>query len=74
MGKLLECEYTGTETLTADQIRKALSGDYEGFRYFFENCLLIQDRDTRQYIHPKMNLGQQMIAKAIFKNVDKRTR
>lgn len=74
MGKLLECEYTGTETLTADQIRKALSGDYEGFKYFFENCLLIQDRDTRQYIHPKMNLGQQMIAKAIFKNVDKRTR
>lgn len=74
MAKLLECEYTGTETLTADQIRQALSGDYEGFKYFFENCILIQDRDTRQYIHPKMNLGQQMIAKAIFKNVDKKTR
>ena len=74
MGKILECEYTGDETLTADQIRLALSGDYEGFKYFFENCLLIQDRDTRQYIHPKMNIGQQMIAKAIFKNVDKKTR
>ena len=74
MPKILECEYTGTETLTPDQIRQALSGDYEGFKYFFENCLLIQDRDTRQYIHPKMNLGQQMIAKAIFKNVDKKTR
>ena len=74
MPKILECEYTGTETLTADQIRLALSGDYEGFKYFFENCLLIQDRDTRQYIHPKMNIGQQMIAKAIFKNVDKKTR
>lgn len=74
MAKLLECEYTGTEPLSADQIRKALSGDYEGFKYFFENCLLIQDRDTRQYIHPKMNLGQQMIAKAIFKNVDKKNR
>lgn len=74
MGKLLECEYTGDETLSPDQIRLALSGDYEGFKYFFENCLLIQDRDTRQYIHPKMNLGQQMIAKAIFKNVDKNTR
>ena len=74
MGKLLECEYTGTETLTSDQIRQALSGDYEGFKYFFENCLLIQDRDTRQYIHPKMNIGQQMIAKAIFKNVDKKNR
>ena len=74
MPKILECEYTGDEALTADQIRKALSGDYEGFKYFFENCLLIQDRDTRQYIHPKMNVGQQMIAKAIFKNVDKKTR
>lgn len=74
MGKILECEYAGDETMTADQIRQALSGDYEGFKYFFENCLLIQDRDTRQYIHPKMNLGQQMIAKAIFKNVDKETR
>ena len=74
MGKILENEYQGTDSLTADQIRQALSGDYEGFKYFFENCLLIQDRDTRQYIHPKMNLGQQMIAKAIFKNVDKKTR
>ena len=74
MAKLLSCEYTGTETLTPDQIRMALSGDYEGFKYFFENCLLIQDRDTRQYIHPKMNVGQQMIAKAIFKNVDKKNR
>lgn len=74
MPKLVECEYTGTETLTPDQIRQALSGDYDGFKYFFENCLLIQDRDTRQYIHPKMNVGQQMIAKAIFKNVDKKTR
>lgn len=74
MAKVLGCEYTGTEPLTTDQIRLALSGDYEGFKYFFENCLLIQDRDTRQYIHPVMNAGQQMIAKAIFKNVDKKTR
>lgn len=74
MAKILENEYQGTDVLTADQIRRALSGDYDGFKYFFENCLLIQDRDTRQYVHPKMNLGQQMIAKAIFKNVDKKTR
>lgn len=74
MAKILENEYQGSDVLTADQIRRALSGDYEGFKYFFENCLLIQDRDTRQYIHPKMNVGQQMIAKAIFKNVDKKTR
>lgn len=74
MAKILENEYQGDETLTPDQIRLALSGDYEGFKYFFENCLLIQDRDTRQYIHPTMNAGQQMIAKAIFKNVDKNTR
>lgn len=74
MAKIVENEYTGNDPLTSDQIRLALSGDYEGFKYFFENCLLIQDRDTRQYIHPKMNLGQQMIAKAIFKNVDKKNR
>lgn len=74
MAVKVENAYTGTDTLTPDQIRRALSGDYEGFKYFFENCLLIQDRDTRQYIHPKMNVGQQMIAKAIFKNVDKKNR
>lgn len=74
MGKLLENEYQGVDVLTADQIRQALSGDYDGFKYFFENCLLIQDRDTRQYIHPQMNTGQKMIAKAIFKNVDKKNR
>lgn len=74
MAKIVLNEYQGSDVLTADQIRRALSGDYDGFKYFFENCLLIQDRDTRQYIHPEMNLGQQMIAKAIFKNVDKKTR
>lgn len=74
MSKIVENEYTGTETLTPEQIRLALAGNYDGFKYFFENCLLIQDRDTRQYIHPKMNIGQQMIAKAIFKNVDRKTR
>lgn len=74
MAKIVLNEYQGSDVLTADQIRRALSGDYDGFKYFFENCLLIQDRDTRQYIHPKMNVGQQMIAKAIFKNVDKKTR
>lgn len=67
-------EYTGTDTLTPDQIRLALSGDYEGFKYYFENCLLLQDRDTRQYIHPKMNKGQEMIAKTIMRYVDKKTR
>ena len=74
MAKVLECEYTGTDILTADQIRRALSGDYEGFKYYFENCLLLQDRDTRQYIHPTMNPGQEMIAKTIMGYVDKNTR
>lgn len=74
MGKLVENAYTGTDTLTPDQIRKALSGDYEGFKYYFENCLLLQDRDTRQYIHPKMNKGQEMIAKTIMSYVDRNTR
>lgn len=67
-------EYTGTDTLTPDQIRKALSGDYEGFKYYFENCLLIQDRDTRQFVHPILNEGQKMIAKTIMSYVDKDTR
>lgn len=66
--------YTGTDTLTPDQIRRALSGDYEGFKYYFENCLLLQDRDTRQFIHPKMNKGQEMIARSIMGYVDKNTR
>ena len=73
MAKLVENAYTGTDTLTADQIRKALSGDYDGFKYYFENCLLL-DRDTRQYIHPKMNKGQGMIARTIMSYVDKNTR
>ena len=74
MGKILENEYSGDEQMTADQIRQALSGDYEGFKYFFENCLLLQDRDTRQFIHPKMNKGQEMIAQTIMSYVDKKTR
>ena len=74
MGKILENEYTGTDSLTADQIRKALSGDYEGFKYYFENCLLLQDRDTRQYIHAKLNEGQKIMAKTIMRLVDKNTR
>ena len=74
MAVAVENNYTGTDTLSPDQIRKALSGDYEGFKYYFENCLLLQDRDTRQFIHPKMNKGQEMIAKTIMGYVDKNTR
>lgn len=74
MAKLVDNEYTGTDTLTPDQIRKALSGDYGGFKYYFENCLLLQDRDTRQFIHAKLNTGQQMIAKTVMRLVDKNTR
>lgn len=74
MGKIVENGYTGGDALTPDQIRKALSGDYEGFKYYFENCLYIQDRDTRQYIHPVLNMGQQMIAKTIMSYVAKETR
>lgn len=74
MAKVVENGYTGNETLSADQIKMALSGNYEGFKYYFENCLLIQDRDTRQFIHPTLNLGQQMIAKTVMTLVDKNTR
>lgn len=75
MPKALENHYQEDFThLTNDQIRKALSGDFEGFKYFFENCMLLQDKITRQYVHPKMNKGQEMIAKTIFSYIDKKTR
>lgn len=74
MAKLLENEYQGSDLLTPEQIRLALSGDFEGFKYFFENCMLIQDRDTRQYVYPEMNAGQELIAKTIMSYVDKETR
>ena len=74
MGKILVNDYQSDEPLSNDQIRQALSGDFDGFKYFFENCMLIQDRDTRQFIHPVMNDGQKMIAKTILSYVDKDTR
>lgn len=75
MGKILQNEYPRSELkLTADQIRAAVTGDFDGFKYFFENCMVLQDRDTRQIIHPKMNKGQEMIARTILGYVDKRTR
>lgn len=74
MGKILQNDYQLNDTLTKDQIKRALSGDFDGFKYFFENCMLLQDRDTRQYIHPKMNRGQEMIARTILGYVDKETR
>lgn len=74
MPKLVENGYTGTDTIGADQIRLALSGDYDGFKYYFENCLLIQDRDTRQFIHPKLNKGQELIARTVMGYVDRNTR
>ena len=66
--------YTGKNSLSSGQIRMALTGDYAGFKYYFENCLMLQDRDTRQFVHPKMNKGQEMIAKTIMGYVDKNTR
>lgn len=74
MPKQLPNEYQGNEILTADQIRMALTGDFDGFKYFFENCMLIQDRDTRQYIYPTMNKGQELIARTILSYVAKDTR
>ena len=78
MPKKLENEYTLNEPnysqLSNDEIRRALAGDFEGFKFFFENCMLMQDRDTRQFIHPKMNKGQEMIAKTIFQYIARETR
>lgn len=74
MGKILENDYQLDDALTNDQIKRALSGDFAGFKYFFENCMLLQDRDTRQYVHPKMNKGQELIARTILSYVAKDTR
>ncbi len=74
MSRLVENEYPVDETLSPDQIRMALTGDFDGFKYFFENCMMLQDRDTRQYIHPIMNRGQELIARTILGYVDKNTR
>lgn len=74
MAKQLDCEYPTDEILEALQIRRALSGDFEGFKYYFENCVYMQDRDTRQMIHPTMNKGQELIAKTILSYVAKETR
>lgn len=74
MAKLVPNEYQGYRALTNDDIRKALTGDFDGFKYFFENCMLIQDRDTRQYINPVMNAGQELIARTILSYVAKETR
>ena len=30
-------DYTGNDAMTASEIRQALSGDYDGFKYYFEN-------------------------------------
>ena len=36
--------------------------------------MVLQDRDTRQYVHPEMNAGQEMIARTILSYVDKNSR
>lgn len=75
MGKLLQSEYQlDYEPLTPEQLKKALSGDLEGFRYWFENCFQLQDKNTREIIHPKLNKGQEMIAETILAHVAKETR
>ena len=74
MGKILTNEYPETGSLTEEQIHLALSGNFDGFKYFFENCMVLQDRDTRQFVHPVMNKGQEMIARTILSYVDKETR
>lgn len=75
MGRLLQSDYRlDNDRLSADQIRSALTGDLDGFRYFFHYCQQLQDRDTRELIHPTLNKGQELIAEAILKNVAKSTR
>lgn len=75
MAKQLISDYSlSTEHLTEEQLRKALSGNIEGFRYFFNNCCQLQDKETRQMIHPTLNKGQELIAKTLLKYISKETR
>lgn len=75
MAKIIQNEFSMTdEHLTNDQIRQALSGDLEGFRYYFEHCCQLQDKDTRQMIHPTLNKGQELIAKTLLHYISKETR
>lgn len=75
MAKVLEPDYQLDDgRMSNDDIRKALSGDLEGFKFFFENCVQLQDKETRQLIHPKMNKGQEMIAEALLRHISKKTR
>lgn len=75
MAKILENQYSlSSEHLTPDDIRHALSGDLEGFRFFFNNCCQLQDKDTRQFIHPVLNKGQELIAQTLLKYISKKTR
>lgn len=75
MGRKVECSYQlEYKRLTDAEVARAASGDMAGFKYFFENCCQVQDRDTRQLIHPTMNRGQEMIASTIFKHINLETR
>lgn len=75
MAKILKSDYAlSSEHLQPDQIRAALSGDLDGFRYFFNNCCQLQDKETRQMIHPVLNRGQELIASTLLKYISKDTR
>lgn len=74
-GTLLQNKYAlDPVPISPDELRKALSGDFEGFKYYFENLVQIQDKDTRRLIHPKMNKGQERIARRLFSYIAKATR
>lgn len=74
MSRVLDNGYPEVRPMSPHEIKRALTGDFEGFKYFFENCMVLQDRDTRQIVHPKMNRGQELIAKTILSYVDLKTR
>ena len=75
MGKILKSDYQlSDEPMSPDDIRKALSGDLEGFKFFFSHCCQLQDKDTRQLIHPTLNKGQELIAETLLRYISKDTR
>lgn len=75
MGKILSSDYSlSDDHLSKEQIIRALSGDFDGFKFFFNNFCQLQDKDTRQLIHPVLNKGQEMIARTLLDYISADTR
>ena len=75
MPKVLKSDYQLDDGhMSPEDIKKALTGDLEGFKFFFSHCCQLQDKNSRQLIHPTLNKGQEMIAETLLRYISKDTR